>query len=174
MIRSISSFESISENSVIIGGRDLEVLEGNLVKTGSNTIVRSTDELQKLEKLREFDIEALLNELIQDIGNETNMENLCMKILVNVCLILNCDRCSLFLVEEDSRTGNKNLVSKVFDANGEKNFCLKEEIKVPFGVGIIGLVAQTGKSLNLEDAYQVFVYVKECTVQSENRFSDWI
>ncbi|KII62872.1 hypothetical protein RF11_12233 [Thelohanellus kitauei] len=144
-------YRSISEDFCLLKPQDRS--SNHLVsKSHGFNLLRNPDEMIKLEMLRTFDPDALLNELIQDIGNETNMESLCFKILVNVCFILNCDRCSMFLVEDDPQTGEKFLVAKVFDANiqhASNNTCAP--IRVPIGSGIVGHVAQTGVSVNLED-----------------------
>ena len=44
-------------------------------------------------------------ELVIDICNDLDVTSLCHKILQNVCLLVNADRCSLFLVqgEDDNR-----------------------------------------------------------------------
>lgn len=54
------------------------------------------------------------------------------------------ERCSLFLIDE--YTGE--LVSKVFDGDEATH-----EIRIAAGQGIAGNVAQTGKLLNIRDAY---------------------
>lgn len=50
------------------------------------------------------------------------------------------------------------LVSKLFDVCSRSTLqeieC-KEEIRIPWGTGIIGFVAETGEPVNIPDAYKV-------------------
>ena len=95
-----------------------------------------------------------------DIGNDLDVTSLCYKILQNLCILLNADRCSLFLVQGKD-TAEQCLVSKLFDVNCDSNFedvCADtedKEIRVGWNQGIIGYVAKTGESVNIPDAYQV-------------------
>ena len=50
---------------------------------------------QELESLNERE---LIFELVKDICNDLDVRSLCHKILKNVTIITNADRCSLFLV----------------------------------------------------------------------------
>lgn len=61
------------------------------------------------------------------------------------------ERCSLFLI--DKYTGE--LVSKVFDGNEAT-----EEFRIENGQGIAGHVANTGKLLNIRNAYQHSLFYK--------------
>lgn len=112
---------------------------------------RSRSELQALDE------KELMYELVKDTAEELDVAVLCFKILQNVSVLLNADCCSLFLVQYNY-SGEKILVSKLFDVNSRSTFeeCLKqmEEINIPWGTGIIGHVAKTGESLNIPDAYQ--------------------
>ncbi|NOR18921.1 MAG: ATP-binding cassette domain-containing protein [Xanthomonadales bacterium] len=56
--------------------------------------------------------------------------------------LLDAERCSLFLVESDTL-----LLKVAYDLP------VDSEIRVPIGSGIVGAVAQTGKSINIPDAY---------------------
>ncbi|XP_058058564.1 cGMP-dependent 3',5'-cyclic phosphodiesterase-like [Anopheles bellator] len=61
------------------------------------------------------------------------------------------ERCSLFLLDKHSG----ELVSKVFDGNEAS-----KEIRIESGKGIAGYVAQTGKLLNIRNAYQHPLFYK--------------
>ena len=105
-----------------------------------------------------LDDKELLMELIRDISNELDVQRVSHKILLNIGLLTNADRCSLFLAQgsKDSRV----LVSKLFDVTPEstleESLCAPgEEITVPFGVGIAGYTAETGETINIKNAYQV-------------------
>lgn len=116
---------------------------------------KTTTELRKLDK------HHLFVELLTDVVSPNfDVNHLSHKILVNVLLLTNADRSSLFLVEgpED----NPILVSRLFDVmeNTSVEEAVHDEseaIKMPVGLGIAGSVAKTGNTINLQNAYQVSV-----------------
>lgn len=113
---------------------------------------------RRKSKLVELDEKELFMELIRDIANELDINMLSHKILVNVSILTNADRCSLFLVR--GSRDNKVLVSKLFDVTSESTVdqairSEEDEICVPLGVGIAGHAAATGESINIKDAYSV-------------------
>ncbi|KAM8933477.1 dual 3',5'-cyclic-AMP and -GMP phosphodiesterase 11A [Pelodytes ibericus] len=116
--------------------------------------------------LKENNERAFFLELVKDISNELNLTSLCYKILIFVCIMVEADRCSLFLVEGSAN--KKSLVSKFFDVHAGTTLlpsCSMEnsnEVQVPWGKGIIGYVAEHGETVNISDAYQ------------DRRFSDEI
>ncbi|XP_042301080.1 dual 3',5'-cyclic-AMP and -GMP phosphodiesterase 11A isoform X2 [Sceloporus undulatus] len=107
-------------------------------------------------------------ELVKDISNELDLGTLSYKILLFVCLLVDADRGSLFLVENaapaatsgatSGQKRKKSLVSKVFDVHAGTPWlpCQEDsnEVQVPWGKGIIGYVAQHGTTVNIPDAYQ--------------------
>lgn len=109
--------------------------------------------------LESMDEGELFMELIRDVANELDIDILCHKILVNVCLLTHADRGSLFLAKGPAN--DRYLSAKLFDVRHETDFqeALKqvqaEEIRIPFGVGIAGTVAQSKKIINITDAYNV-------------------
>lgn len=116
---------------------------------------RKTSLRKDRNSLRTMSEDELFMELIRDIASELDVNLLCHKILQNVSLLTNSDRSSLFLVR-GSREG-KYLVSKLFDVTVTSTLedSQNNEIKVPFGKGIVGIVAQTGVAINIKDAYAV-------------------
>ena len=114
---------------------------------------KTTTELRKLDK------HHLFVELLADVVSPNfNVNHLSHKILVNVLVLTNADRSSLFLVEGPD--DNPILVSRLFDVmeNTSVEEAVHDEseaIKIPVGIGIAGAVAQTGDTINLENAYQV-------------------
>lgn len=64
----------------------------------------------------------LFMELISDITNELDIDTLCHKILVNVCILTNSDRASLFLAK--GSRDRRYLVAQLFDVTPE---CLLED-----------------------------------------------
>ena len=68
-----------------------------------------------------------------------------------------CSRCSLFLVHGEAGSDNRCLVSNLFDVSSKstvEEMSQKTEIKIPWGSGIVGHVAQSGKPVNIEDCYK--------------------
>lgn len=52
------------------------------------------------------------------------------------------------------------LVSKLFDVCSKSTLLemeKKEEIRIPWGTGIVGYVAESGEAVNIPDAYQVCI-----------------
>ncbi len=112
----------------------------------------SKDELGTLSE------HELFMELIRDIADELDINKLSHKILVNVSLLTNGDRCSLFLVK--GKSDKRYLVSRLFDVTSTSTVeeSLKpegSEIIIPIGVGIAGTTALTGDTINIPEAYEV-------------------
>ncbi|CAH1167238.1 unnamed protein product [Phyllotreta striolata] len=119
-------------------------------------------------ELKQMDEKDLIFELVKDICDDLEVRSLCHKILQNVCMLLNADRGSLFLVEGDKGAdgcgtaaglprSDRCLVSKLFDVCSKSTLMeieKKEEIKIPLGTGIVGYVAESGEPVNIPDAYQ--------------------
>ncbi|XP_054083448.1 dual 3',5'-cyclic-AMP and -GMP phosphodiesterase 11 isoform X2 [Zeugodacus cucurbitae] len=112
-------------------------------------------------ELKALDEKELIFELVKDICNELEVRTLCHKILQNVSILLNADRGSLFLVQGRCNTGNdgpkKCLVSKLFDVcprSTVEEMEQQEEVRVAWGSGIAGHVAESGEPVNIPDAYQ--------------------
>ncbi|XP_077473411.1 dual 3',5'-cyclic-AMP and -GMP phosphodiesterase 11A isoform X2 [Stigmatopora argus] len=105
--------------------------------------------------LKENNEREFFLELVKDISNDLDLTSLSYKILVFVCIMVDADRCSLFLVEG---TGNKKtLVSKFFDVHAGTAVLPSMnsgEVQVPWGKGIIGYVSEHGETVNIPDAYQ--------------------
>uniref|UniRef100_W8B7A9 Phosphodiesterase n=2 Tax=Ceratitis capitata TaxID=7213 RepID=W8B7A9_CERCA len=112
-------------------------------------------------ELKALDEKELIFELVKDICNELEVRTLCHKILQNVSILLNADRGSLFLVQGRCNTGvdgpKKCLVSKLFDVcprSTVEEMEQQEEVRVAWGSGIAGHVAESGEPVNIPDAYQ--------------------
>lgn len=126
----------------------------------SITYSRTHSSLQgRREELGKLDESDLFMELIRDVANELDINILCHKILVNVGLLTHADRGSLFLAKGPLE--DRYLVAKLFDVRQDTELeeaiqrAKNEEIKIPFGVGIAGYVAQTKEIINIKDAYKV-------------------
>ena len=101
----------------------------------------------------------LFMELIRDVANELDIDVLCHKILRNVSLLTRADRGSLFLTRATGE--DKFLVAKLFDVRHDTSLeeavklARSEDIRIPFGIGIAGTVAQNKILINIADAYNV-------------------
>lgn len=119
--------------------------------------------MDRREELGRLDESDLFMELIRDVANELDINVLCHKILVNVGLLTHADRGSLFLAKGPLE--DRYLVAKLFDVTQETELeeaiqrAKNEELRIPFGVGIAGYVAQTKEIINIKDAYEVSAFV---------------
>lgn len=86
---------------------------------------------------------AELLDAIQALSRELDLTHLLQTIMDKASRLLNADRSSLFVVDEE----RGELWSKI--AQGLE----VREIRVPIGQGIAGLVAVTGERVNIADAY---------------------
>ncbi|XP_075148817.1 phosphodiesterase 6 [Haematobia irritans] len=117
-----------------------------------------TSMLDNRQHLMELDEGELFMELIRDVANELDIDVLCHKILVNVGLLTHADRGSLFLAK--GPPNSRYLVAKLFDVTQKTPLkeavkkARSEEIIIPFGVGIAGMVAQTKEMINIKEAYK--------------------
>uniref|UniRef100_H3A1Y1 Phosphodiesterase n=1 Tax=Latimeria chalumnae TaxID=7897 RepID=H3A1Y1_LATCH len=117
-------------------------------------------------RLKESNEREFFLEMVKDISNDLDMTSLSYKILINVCIMVNADRCSLFTVEGPPH--KKTLVSKFFDVHSgtavlpSSSTEDSNEVQVLWGKGIIGYVAEHGETVNIPNAYE------------DHRFSDEI
>ncbi|CAD5116850.1 DgyrCDS5694 [Dimorphilus gyrociliatus] len=119
-----------------------------------------------ISELKALNEREILYELVMDICNDLDVTSLCHKILQNVSILVNADRCSLFLVQEEGGY----LTSKLFDVNSKSTVADSTantyEIRVSWGQGIIGHVAKTGNPLNIADAYEDSRFNREIDVKT--------
>ena len=111
-----------------------------------------------VDTLKNLNEEELFMELIRDIANELDVNLLCHKILMNVGILTNSDRGSLFLSRGPSK--QRYLAAKLFDVTAVST--IEDSLKaaergftVPFGKGIAGHVAQSKEVVNIKEAYEV-------------------
>ena len=98
--------------------------------------------IQDLEQYRQQHqrLKMLFN-ITRNITRELTIDRLLLRIMDEVKNVLNCDRCSVFILDEDKQ----ELWARV--AHGESH------IRFPSHLGIAGHVATTGDILNIPDAY---------------------
>jgi len=116
------------------------------VSTGSETIQTAPDgvSLDPTEALRhERRVSAALREVGVALGTTFDLDDLLELILSKLTELVEADRATLYLLDE----GKKELVSRL--VVGDK----VRSIRMKLGHGIPGIVAQTGKSIRIRDAY---------------------
>jgi signal transduction histidine kinase/putative methionine-R-sulfoxide reductase with GAF domain len=121
------------------------------VSTGSETIQNAPDgnapdgsALDPIEALRhERRVSAALREVGVALGTTFDLDDLLELILSKLTDLVQADRATLYLLDE----ANKELVSRL--VVGDK----VRSIRMKVGHGIPGIVAQTGKSIRIRDAY---------------------
>ncbi len=99
--------------------------------------VDATAEIQQ----REHERLKMLLKVASSISREMQLDKLLRLIMDEVKQVLQCDRCAVFVLDRE----HNELWSRV--AHGES------EIRFPAHLGIAGHVAQTGKVINIPDAY---------------------
>lgn len=128
-------------------------------------------ELRRAQGERDFFLTV-----VRDIATDLDLKSLSHKIVDDLTVLLDCDAGSLFLVDGPPRGSSRRrcLVSKVFDVHSgaRGQFLLPDgvqcggeaagrpaaadnEVKIPWGVGILGHVASTGETVNLDVACEV-------------------
>ena len=115
-------------------------------------------DIDKKRELRHINEREFFMEIVKDISNDLDLGSLSSKIVSNLSVLTDADKSSIFVVE--GKNNNKpSLVSKIFDIHcGTHIFPSKNSdnsIRVPWGKGIIGYVAETGETVNLLDASKV-------------------
>ncbi|XP_037051573.1 dual 3',5'-cyclic-AMP and -GMP phosphodiesterase 11 isoform X1 [Bradysia coprophila] len=149
---------------------------------GSNTNLATNSHSHRPQRLsrnelKHLDEKQLIFELVKDICNELDVRSLCHKILQNVSILLKADRGSLFLVQGkcNSRSAdgsNRCLVSKLFDVcprSTLEEMENQDEVRVAWGTGIAGHVAESGEPVNIPDAYQDERFNNEIDIQTGYR-----
>ncbi|CRK94393.1 CLUMA_CG007900, isoform A [Clunio marinus] len=108
------------------------------------------------EKRVRFQTQTLLQVARRLLGKIGDLGQLLRGVMAEARELAKAERCSLFLLDKD--TGE--LVSKVFDGNAVTQRKSSREIRISGHQGIAGHVAQTGKLLNIHNAYQHPLFYK--------------
>lgn len=100
----------------------------------------------------------IMYELIKDMQENINMEKVVFKILKRISVLIQADRCSLFMYRQ--RNGTGELATRLFNVNKEAQLedCVvppDSEIVYPLDMGIVGHVALTKKTVNVKDVTEV-------------------
>ena len=134
-------------DSVIANNRHMmQMLADNRKKQEIETLVEELDETGFHDLLQEITEESErfleVTSLANDVAFKSMLERGLSAFTLKLGQLLNAERSSLFLVEDDSL-----LLKVAEDIDGGK------EIRIPIGSGIAGAVAQSGESINIADAY---------------------
>ncbi|XP_076324663.1 dual 3',5'-cyclic-AMP and -GMP phosphodiesterase 11A-like isoform X1 [Tachypleus tridentatus] len=94
-------------------------------------------------------------ESVQEIAHDLDVKSLTQKITVNLSVLVDSDGASLFLIQGPK--SHRILVSKVFDLHTGTDIIVPSptddnEVRVPWGTGIMGHVAESGDIMNLTNA----------------------
>jgi adenylate cyclase len=88
--------------------------------------------------------ESILLDVMRSLAAERDIDSLLHKIMHKTSEVMEADRATLFLLDVEKQ----HIWSKVVQGEAVN------EIRVQLGAGIAGLVAQTGETVNIPDAYQ--------------------
>ncbi|XP_029653901.2 cGMP-specific 3',5'-cyclic phosphodiesterase-like, partial [Octopus sinensis] len=99
----------------------------------------------------------LYKEVVKILNSEFHTDSLCHRVLKKLCTLLPCEKASLFLARGTGQT--QYLISTLFDVTAESTLeeslhTEENAIRIPFGKGISGFVAQNKCLLNIKDVYQ--------------------
>ncbi len=89
---------------------------------------------------------AAVQEIGRALGSTLNLDRLLTLIMSKVTDLMNAERSTLYLLDEDSG----ELWSKIAQGMGKK----ATTIRIPVGTGLSGWVAQHGRTLNIKDAHR--------------------
>jgi GAF domain-containing protein len=145
----------------------------SLYRCGSfmGNLVRNALKADSLKNLYNSTLEAhkrnsSLIQVSKAVASETEQDKVIATIAAQVPELLNCDRCTLFLVGEGgkhlivrrgaSQGRRKTLVSWIFGQSNAPELPFEEgsdELKFPISGGLVGYVATTGNIINIMDAH---------------------
>ena len=119
--------------------------DGKPAAKGPNYIKNAARSARKSSLELRHDHLALLLDGIKRCNMQTTLHDAIATIVTEACTILQCDRATLFVVDEDAEQLVIKVGTDVEDAH---------DIRIPWNVGIAGTVYKTGNTLNIPDAYQ--------------------
>lgn len=103
---------------------------------------------------------AFFMDIVKDISNDLNLKSLSEKMVANVTVLSDADHASVFVVEGKGNS-KQSLVSKLFDVHSGTQMMptktTENSIRVPWGKGIIGYVAEHREIVNITEAHKVCI-----------------
>ncbi|ESO83549.1 hypothetical protein LOTGIDRAFT_236563 [Lottia gigantea] len=110
-------------------------------------------DIDSKKELRYTNEKEFFLEIVKDISNDLDLRSLSTKIVANMCVLVDADKASVFLVE-GRNTPKPSLVSKIFDVHAGSDMLPSltgdGSMRMAWGKGIIGQVAETGEIVNLD------------------------
>lgn len=154
----LGKFTSDNTSAPIVRQRHRSIAQlGSLIESRIKLPSSKTLDHGKKLNLKHNNEDDFFYEIIKDIANNLNLKTLSYNILVNIGILTNADRCSLFLVEGPKN--RRSLVSELFDVHPIRLRTTTDqtglEVRVPWGKGIVGYAAERGQTVNIHDAYAV-------------------
>jgi len=104
--------------------------------------VRNAEQVDQIQRRRR--ISEILLDVMKSFSAELDVDQLLRKIMARTSEVMNAERSTLFVVDRKT----EEIWSKVAEGAG------LVEIRIPIGRGIAGVVAATGESINITDAYR--------------------
>ncbi len=104
--------------------------------------VRNAEQVDQIQRRRR--ISEILLDVMKSFSAELDVDQLLRKIMARTSEVMNAERSTLFLVDRKT----EEIWSKVAEGPG------LVEIRIPIGRGIAGVVAASGESINITDAYR--------------------
>ncbi|MBI1930819.1 GAF domain-containing protein [Candidatus Poribacteria bacterium] len=103
------------------------------------------DRLMRSDKILKFSTkQRLVIEAGRVLGSEIDLDTLLDRIVVEALQVVDADRGSIWILDKEKN----ELWTKVATGISDRR------LRVPVGKGLAGIVAQTGKTINIPDAYQ--------------------
>ncbi|XP_025087728.1 cGMP-dependent 3',5'-cyclic phosphodiesterase-like isoform X6 [Pomacea canaliculata] len=133
-------------NGQRFGDDDIQIVRQCFKYTA--TVLTSTLAFQNERKLKN-QTQALLHVARKLFTRLDDLTKLLREIMQEARNLTDAERCSVFLLDQDS----DELVATVFDGISTNNKEAQAEIRLPKTQGIAGHVATTGTLLNIKDAY---------------------
>ncbi|XP_031417082.1 cone cGMP-specific 3',5'-cyclic phosphodiesterase subunit alpha' [Clupea harengus] len=108
---------------------------------------------------------AIIFDLVKALQNETDMEKAMHTVIQRICLLVNADRCSYFIMR--ARNGIPELATCLFDITPTSKYennlvSMSAEIVFPTDMGVVGHVSTAKKQINIPD------------VSKNGKFSDFV
>jgi len=104
--------------------------------------VRNAEQVDQIQRRRR--ISEILLDVMKSFSAELDVDQLLRKIVARTSEVMNAERSTLFVVDRKT----EEIWSKVAEGAG------LVEIRIPIGRGVAGVVAATGESINITDAYR--------------------
>ncbi len=131
--------------------KEIKELYDNFVNSNSTIPNKLNSNENGLDKKQNTTLLNALSEIARTVNAESNLDKLLITIAEQTKIVLNADRCSVFLYDKDKN----ELWSKV--ALGMES----EEIRFSADKGFAGYAVKTGETIRIKDAYKDTRFNKE-------------